>query len=178
MIPNLITLMRLFLVPFTIAMIGEGDWRLAFYAFVLAGFSDAVDGFIARRFDMRTELGAYLDPLADKALLVSLFVTLGWLGQIPAWLAIVVVSRDIMIVSGILLAWLLGSPMAIRPAAISKLNTLVQILMAGTALGIRAYGLDIGSFLTYAEIGVGILTTVSALDYLNHWLKHFQESEA
>ena len=68
--------------------------------FVIAGVSDAVDGLLARRFDLRTELGAYLDPLADKALLVSIYVTLGDLGKLPAWLAILVVSRDIMIVGG------------------------------------------------------------------------------
>jgi len=106
MIPNLITIGRLVLVPFVVAMIVQKDWDLAFFAFVLAGLSDAVDGFVARRFDLRSDLGAYLDAIADKALLVSIYVTLAIVGVIPSWLAIVVVSRDIMIVGAIELPWL------------------------------------------------------------------------
>ena len=88
--------------PLVIVMIMQERWSAAFVLFVVAGISDAVDGFIARRFDMRSELGAYLDPIADKALLVSIYVTLAVVGVLPVWLAIVVVSRDVMIVAAIL----------------------------------------------------------------------------
>src|SRR5688500_14493920 len=90
-IPNLITIARLIMVPLVIVMIGQGQWMTAFVLFMAAGLSDAVDGFIAKRFDMRSELGAYLDPLADKALLMSIYVTLSVTGVLPGWLAVTVV---------------------------------------------------------------------------------------
>ena len=98
-IPNLITLARLLMTPLAISMIVSQRFFAAFMIFLLAGVSDAVDGFIARKFNLRTELGAYLDPLADKALLISIYVSLSAYAGLPAWLTIVVVSRDIMIFS-------------------------------------------------------------------------------
>ena len=97
-IPNLITLGRILLVPVVVWAISSGAMWIAFVLFLAAGVSDAVDGFLAKRFNMTTELGAYLDPLADKALIVSIYVTLGINNVIPRWLVILVVSRDIMIV--------------------------------------------------------------------------------
>ena len=94
--------------------------RLAFVLFLAAGVSDAVDGFLAKRFDMATELGAYLDPLADKALIVSIYVTLGITGAIPLWLVILVVSRDIMIVGAVILSWVVDKPMTLRPLMVSS----------------------------------------------------------
>ena len=114
--------------------------RLAFLLFLAAGISDAVDGFLAKRFGMTTELGAYLDPLADKALIVSIYVTLGITGVIPRWLVILVVSRDIMIVGAIMLSWLVDKPVKIKPLWCRKLNTVAQIVFAGlvlAALGFR-----------------------------------------
>src|SRR3954453_596553 len=143
-IPNLITIARLIMVPLVIVMIGQGRWMTAFVLFVAAGVSDAVDGYIARRFDMRSELGAYLDPLADKALLVSIYVSLAIVGQMPGWLAIVVVSRDIMIVGAVVLSWLLGKPMEINPSRLSKANTAAQIALAALFLGLRSLSIDIG----------------------------------
>ena len=174
MIPNLITLCRLALVPFVIAMMSKGEFRAAFFGFMLAGFSDAIDGYIARRFDMRTELGAYLDAIADKVLLTSIFVTLSITGQIPGWLAIIVVSRDIAIVGGILLAAFIGAPMEIKPNRLSKLNTVFQIIFAGTVLGARAFGLDIEFAIDNAEYLVAALTIASTVAYLVQWLKHLE----
>src|SRR5688500_16125671 len=107
---------------------------LAFGLFLAAGISDAVDGFLAKRFNMTTELGAYLDPVADKAMIVSIYVSLGITGAIPRWLVILVVSRDIMIVGAVMLSWLMGKPVAIRPLMVSKLNTVAQIVFAGLLL--------------------------------------------
>src|SRR5919107_5285177 len=106
-IPNIITIGRLILVPIVIVMIMQGRWTAAFVLFVVAGVSDGVDGYIARRFDMRSEFGAYIDPLADKALLVSIYVSLSVVGELPGWLAIVVVSRDAMILSAIVVSRLM-----------------------------------------------------------------------
>ena len=111
-IPNLITLGRILLVPVVVWAIASGEqyiW-IAFVLFLAAGVSDAVDGYLAKRFHMTTELGAYLDPLADKALIVSIYLTLGIKGLIPGWLVILVVSRDIMIVGAVMLSWLVGIP--------------------------------------------------------------------
>src|ERR1700684_130948 len=125
-IPNLITLGRLLLAPLTVLMIASGRFMEAFLIFVVAGVSDAVDGYIAKRFDLRTELGAYLDPLADKALLISIYVSLSIYAGLPAWIAITVVSRDVMILMAVLISWLLDQPVEIRPVWVSKLNTVAQ----------------------------------------------------
>ncbi len=95
--------------------ITAGEMRIAFLLFLLAGLSDLVDGYLAKRFNMATELGAYLDPLADKALIVSIYVTLGIAGAIPPWLVILVVSRDIMIVSAVILSWVMDKPVPLKP---------------------------------------------------------------
>ena len=87
-----------------------GQSKIAFFVFVCAGISDAVDGYLAKRFDWSTELGSYLDPLADKLLIVSIFIALGVRNELPLWLVIAVVSRDILIVAAVLLAWLLDQP--------------------------------------------------------------------
>ena len=105
-IPNLISVLRLLLVPLTVWLIISEAYGWAFVTFMVAGISDGIDGYLARRFDWRTRLGAYLDPLADKTLLVSVFVTLGLLKLIPAWLVITVVSRDALIIGAVLLFWI------------------------------------------------------------------------
>ena len=97
-IPNIITLGRILLVPIIVWAIASSQMEIAFAIFIIAGVSDAVDGFLAKRFNMASELGALLDPLADKALLVSIYVALGIWGAVPRWIVILVVSRDIMIV--------------------------------------------------------------------------------
>src|ERR1700719_3742494 len=110
-IPNLITLARILSVPVMVWAIVTGWMLAAFLLFLAAGVSDAIDGYLAKRFGMTSELGAYLDPLADKALIVSIYVTLGISGDMPRWLVILVVSRDIMIVGAVLLSWLVGKPL-------------------------------------------------------------------
>ena len=171
-IPNLITVFRLILVPVVIVMILQGRWPVAFVLFVVAGVSDAVDGFIARRFDMRSEFGAYIDPLADKALLVSIYVALAVIGVLPSWLAILVVSRDLMIVAAVLLSWVMARPVTIRPLMISKLNTVAQIGLAALVLAAKAFGVDAGPFFLFAMLAVAGLTVTSTGAYLAGWLRH------
>src|SRR3712207_6101069 len=122
-IPNLITVFRLCLVPFVVLMILQGRWVAAFAAFLVAGVSAGIDGYIARRFDMRSEFGAIIDPLADKALLVSIYVTLAVVGVLPDWLTVVVVSRDVIMVMAIMVSWLMDRRMEIRPMLVGKANT-------------------------------------------------------
>jgi cardiolipin synthase len=171
-IPNLITIARLIIVPIVIVMIMQGRWPAAFVLFVVAGVSDAVDGFIARRFDMRSEFGAYIDPIADKALLMSIFVTLAAAGVLPSWIAIVVVSRDLMIVSAVLLSWVMERPVEIKPLLVSKLNTAAQIGFAALILATKAFGVDLQGFEDAATVVVAALTVASAGAYLAGWLRH------
>lgn len=171
-IPNLITIFRLILVPVVIVMIMQGRWATAFTLFVVAGVSDGIDGFIARRFDMRSEFGAYIDPLADKALLVSIYVTLSIVGIIPSWLAIVVVSRDMMIVAAVLLSWVMARPVEIKPLAVSKINTAAQIAFAALVLSTNAFGVEIEAVADGAMFVVAALTVASAGAYLAGWLRH------
>ena len=114
-IPNIITLARIILVPVIVWAIASNQMEFAFAVFVVAGVSDAVDGFLAKRFNMTSELGALLDPLADKALLVSIYIALGIWGAIPRWIVILVVSRDIMIVGAVIVSWLFDKPVPMKP---------------------------------------------------------------
>src|SRR5947208_6321230 len=177
-IPNLITLGRILLVPVVIWAITAGEMRIAFLLFLAAGISDAVDGFLAKRFGMQTELGAYLDPLADKAMIVSIYVALGIANVIPRWLVILVVSRDIMIVSAVMLSWLVRKPMALKPLLVSKLNTVAQIVLALfvlAALGFR-FNADIATKPLMAL--VALLTLLSIAFYLAEWVRHMNGVEA
>lgn len=177
-IPNLITLGRILLVPFVVWAIASGEMWIAFVLFLAAGVSDAVDGFLAKRFHMTTMLGAYLDPLADKALIVSIYLTLGINGLIPRWLVILVVSRDILIVGGIMLSWVVGSPLKIRPLLVSKLNTVAQILFACVVLGALGFDLQLET-LTIVLMGlVAALTLLSVAAYLAEWVRHMNSISA
>ncbi|MCB1378357.1 MAG: CDP-alcohol phosphatidyltransferase family protein [Alphaproteobacteria bacterium] len=176
-LPNFITIGRIFLVPLTIWLIISDAYGLAFMTFVVAGVSDGIDGYLARRLNIRTELGAYLDPLADKALLVSVYITLGLLKELPAWLVIAVVSRDVLIVSGIILSWLLGKPMRVAPLMISKLNTTIQIILIVAVLGAKALDRDFGQLIWWGAIVAGVLTAASALAYVVAWLRHMAQDQ-
>jgi cardiolipin synthase (CMP-forming) len=171
-IPNIITIGRLIIVPFVIVMIMQQRWSTAFILFVVAGVSDAVDGFIARNFNQKSEFGAYIDPIADKALLVSIYVTLAVVGAIPSWLAIVVVSRDAMIVAAVLLSWVMSRPVEIKPLLVSKLNTAAQIAFAAFALAANAFGAELAGLEDVAMLLVAALTIASAGAYLGGWLRH------
>ena len=174
-LPNMITLARLCLVPLSIMLIASQTWTLAFVVFISAGLSDALDGWLAKRFKLETELGAYLDPLADKALLVSIYVTLALGHQVPAALAVLVVSRDIMIVSAVLISFALDKRVQIKPLFVSKLNTVAQIAFAGLVLASKAFALDLGSGFYLALAAVAALTLASAAAYLMQWFRHMSK---
>ena len=171
-LPNSITIGRLLLVPLTVWLIISEAYGAALAAFALAGVSDAIDGYLARRLNQRSELGAYLDPVADKALLVSVYVTLGLAKDIPAWLTIMVVSRDILIVGAIILAWVLGRPLRVAPLMVSKVNTVAQIVFAVLVLGAAAADRDFGWLATGGSLLVGALTVASGGAYLVTWVRH------
>ena len=158
--------------PVVVWAISSGQMWIAFVLFLVAGVSDAVDGFLAKRFGMTSELGAYLDPLADKALIVSIYVALGISGVIPGWLVILVVSRDIMIVGAVVLSWLIGSPVMMKPLLVSKLNTVAQIVFACVVLGSLGYNIE-AKTLTLVLMGlVAVLTLLSVAAYVREWIRH------
>ncbi len=171
-IPNLITLARILLVPVIIWAITSGQMAIAFILFLGAGVSDAVDGFLAKRFGMASDIGRYLDPLADKVLIVSIYVALGVTGAIPRWLVILVVSRDILILGGILLAWFVDHPIAVKPVMVSKLNTAAQILFAGLVLAMLGFGIGAEWLLTAVMAVVAVLTLLSVGAYVRDWVRH------
>ena len=132
-IANIITFGRLCLVPVAVWLALEGRTMITFWLFLTAGASDAVDGWLARRRGP-TAVGALLDPIADKALLVSMYVTLAAIHVLPDWLAILVVFRDVVIVGGVLALSVLGMKVEIRPLMVSKVNTVLQIGLVAVAL--------------------------------------------
>jgi cardiolipin synthase (CMP-forming) len=171
-LPNFITLGRIISVPVIFWLLLSGQSKIAFFVFVCAGISDAVDGYLAKRFDWTTELGSYLDPLADKLLLVSIFIALGVRNELPLWLVIAVVSRDILIVAAVLLAWLLEQRVVIKPLAVSKANTLSQILLAATVLADAGFGLGLATSRVVLVWITGALTLLSLAAYLRAWFLH------
>jgi cardiolipin synthase (CMP-forming) len=177
-LPNLISLGRLLLVPLAISLILEGSYWAAFWIFIIAGISDALDGFIAKRFDRRTRLGALLDPLADKILLVSVYVTLGIAGQLWAWLVVLVVFRDVMIIGGFLLIQAITvMPKPFQPLFISKVNTGVQVLLVGYVLARRGLEVDAGVVDLVLGSAVAVTTVVSGITYLVRWARILARSE-
>jgi cardiolipin synthase len=176
-IPNLITLARILLVPVIIWAIGSGQMAAAFVLFVIAGISDAVDGFLAKRFHMQSEVGALLDPLADKALLVSIYVSLGLASDFPRWLVILVVSRDVIIIGAVIVSWLLGRPIPMKPLMVSKLNTVAQVTYAALALATLGFGLELPLLDAALKIVVTVLTLASVAAYLVEWARHMNELE-
>jgi cardiolipin synthase len=150
--------------------------RIAFFVFLAAGVSDAVDGFLAKRFKWTSELGAYLDPLADKILIVSIYIALAISGQIPLWLVIGVVSRDILILLAVLLSWLMDRPFVIKPLTISKLNTAAQLILATTVLGDNAFGLGLDTVRLALVWITGVSTALSLAAYLQLWVRHMTGS--
>jgi cardiolipin synthase len=171
-IPNLISILRLLLVPGVVLAMLQARWDWAFAGFVVAGISDGVDGFIARQFNQRSRLGAYLDPMADKLLLVSVFVVLGLVNQLPLWLVVAVVSRDGLIICAVVLSSVMGHPVEMKPLLVSKANTAIQIILAAEVLAELTFGMHLDPLRSALIILSGLLTVASAAAYLVAWLRH------
>jgi cardiolipin synthase len=165
-LPNVITFARLCMVPMAVWFVLEHGLIEAFFIFVAAGLSDAVDGWLARRSGGGNSVGALLDPVADKALLVSMYVTLAAVGELPDWLTILVVFRDVVIVGGVIVLSVLGMPVVIRPLYVSKLNTALQIVLVAVTLllvGFALPGVWVKQVLIWA---VGTTTLASGAAYV------------
>ena len=140
-LPNVISFGRLCAVPLAFWLIIDHRLAGAFILFILAGASDAVDGWLARRKGGGNAVGAVLDPVADKALLVTMYVTLAAVGEMPDWVAVLVVFRDMIIVGGVVVLAILGLPVTIRPLFVSKVNTLLQIVLVALTLFLAGFGI-------------------------------------
>ena len=169
-LPNIITLARIALVPVLILLLKDQDYAAGLIVFVIAGASDALDGYLAKRLNVQSRLGAILDPVADKLLLVSAYVMLTVLGHIPFWLVLVVVFRDLLIVGGYMLYTSHAGPVKMRPSILSKLNTLMQIALATLVLAQQAAGLDWPLTIDVLVVAVLITTVVSGAHYLWSWM--------
>lgn len=174
-IPNLLTILRFLLVPVVVWAISQGQDLVAFAVFVIAGVTDGADGFIAKKWNLSSRLGAYLDPLADKALLVSIFVALGFVGQLPVWLVVAVVARDLLILAAVVVSSLLGQTVPIRPLFVSKVTTVAQILLAALVLADLAFSLDLARPRAVMVLVAAALTAASAAAYLVVWLRFMSE---
>ena len=190
-IPNIITLGRIICVPIIIWLILNEAWVGAFSIFVFAGISDALDGWIAKNFNAASQLGAYLDPIADKALLVSIYVTLGMQEVLESWVVILVVSRDVLIIGAVILAMVIGQRLAMAPLMISKVNTTFQIVLAASVLAALAFGFvwsdaiidsDLVTFLIvdavfFLSVLVAVTTVWSGASYLRVWTQSVATSD-
>jgi len=171
-IPNLLTLLRMGLVPWFLIAVLQGDSIVALSIFLVAGISDGLDGFIARFFNQRSVLGAYLDPLADKVLLTTAFVTLAIPGThsgvlIPVWVTVLVLARDVLILMVSLVLYLTHQVTRFPPAVISKLTTAVQITAIFLVL-VSGISEGVGELATTALYAVAVLTVGSGLFYIWH----------
>jgi cardiolipin synthase (CMP-forming) len=162
---NIITFGRLCAVPLAFWLVLEHRIGDAFLLFVAAGLSDALDGWLARRYGGNA-IGALMDPVADKALLVTMYITLATVGALPDWLAILVVFRDLLIVGGVVVLAVLGHAVVIRPLYISKLNTLMQIVLIGVSLFEGGFGVGIPGLAVALTWSVVVTTLASGAAYV------------
>lgn len=170
-IPNIITVCRIALVPLVIVSLIHAHFSDAFVLFLIAGVSDALDGLLARRFQWTSRFGSIIDPLADKLLLVSCFITLTWLQQLPIWLLIAVIARDVLISVGVCILPSLIGRYDFQPSIMSKVNTFLQILLVSLAIFQLAFA-ELPSLVIPLLIPLVFFTTaVSLLAYLWVWGK-------
>lgn len=169
-IPNLITSIRIILVPIFVIYLINDELLPALVVFILAGLSDGVDGLVARLFDQKSKLGSYLDPLADKILLVTAFVVLATMELVPPWLTVIVISRDILILLGVLILFLNGQDFTIKPSVWSKITTCLQLGSVFIVLS-KDYLHLAPQFSIYLFWVTGILTVSSGLHYMRYWFQ-------
>lgn len=176
-LPNAISLLRIALIAPILILILNDQFGWALTLFFVAGFSDGLDGYLAVRYDWTTRLGGLLDPAADKLLITGMFITLAWIGQIPVWLAAVVILRDVVIVSGAVAYNFIVKPVPGEPTRISKLNTALQMLFVLFVLSRAGFGWP--EKITITLLGASILITVviSGVDYVWSWSRRARAGE-
>jgi cardiolipin synthase len=168
-LPNIITFLRFLLLPPVVMLLLNRRYDAAMLVFAVAGFSDALDGYLAKRYHWTSRLGALLDPLADKLMLVSGFVALAWLGLIPPWLVALIILRDVVIVTGAVVYHLRIEKLEAAPSVVSKLNTFAQILLILAVMFSQAFRPLPAVWMDVLIYGVLLLTLWSGFDYVWTW---------
>jgi cardiolipin synthase (CMP-forming) len=177
-IPNMITVARFAAIPVIVIAMARDAWMLAFVLFALSGISDGIDGYIARNFQQHSAVGAYLDPLADKALTFAVYSAFVYHGLLPGWLLVLIVVRDVAIIIGAGILTLRGKAGSVRPLMISKVNTAVLILLAAWVLASNAFGWSHIPLTGPLVIAVVVLTAVSAAAYGRKIVEYFRRTQA
>jgi len=176
-IPNLLTLLRILLVPLIVIFLIDEAYLKALITFFISGITDALDGFLARLLHQKTVLGAYLDPIADKALLVTCFLTLSIEGIIPGWLTVVVISRDVIILAGTFILFMMSVSFEIKPILISKITTALQIITVLLVLILKSLpGSFDYSWILFLYWLTALFTIISGLKYISVGMKHYSEA--
>jgi len=170
-------MMRIALVAPILMLILQGSFGWALALFWLAGFSDGVDGYLAKRFSWHTRLGALLDPIADKLLVAGLFITLAYTGDIPVWLAVSVILRDVVIVAGATAYNFLVRPVQGEPTRVSKLNTALQLLFLLFVISRAGFGWPDEISITILGASVLITVVISGVDYVWSWSRRARRGE-
>jgi len=165
-VPNILTIIRIGLVPWLLVLLQAEQYSLSLGIFVIAGVTDGLDGFIAKRFNAQTKLGALLDPLADKALLVSTYIMLSIMQFVPFWLMVVVVFRDLVIVGGYLIMRLFFDSIKVQPLFVSKVNTFVQITFIILVLVSLSGNFNFSTLLTILSYAVLTTSIISGSAYV------------
>ena len=168
-LPNAISLIRVALVAPILVLLLNGRHDAALVPFLVAGFSDGLDGYLAKRFDWHSRVGALLDPIADKLLVAGILVTLSITGHLPVWLAAIVILRDVIIVGGAMAYNFLVRPVEGEPTRISKLNTALELLLILFVISRAGFGWP--DQITITMLGAAVLVTVviSGIDYVWSW---------
>jgi cardiolipin synthase (CMP-forming) len=169
-LPNYITLLRIILIPFFINLMIYGYYGSALTVFAVACITDALDGLIARLTNTKTELGAFLDPIADKLLIISAFVTLVLLGMLPVWLVMIVVSRDVILVLGSIVLYYSDHVFTARPSIVGKATTLLQLIVVVLSLVLKNFGTELGA-MTALQWATAGLTLTSGSQYVIRGIK-------
>ena len=170
-LPNAISTLRIILVVPILMLILRNDFAIALALFVVAGFSDGVDGYLAKRFQWHTRLGALLDPVADKLLVNGVFIALAYMQLVPVWLAAVVIGRDVIIIGGAAAYNLLVKPLQGEPTTVSKLNTMFELLFLLFVLSRAAFGWPDKIAITVLGAAILITVVISGIDYVWTWSK-------
>jgi cardiolipin synthase (CMP-forming) len=170
-LPNILSALRLALAPVTAWLIVTGEFTAAFAVFVVAGATDALDGWLAKKLDCPTTVGKFLDPAADKLLMLAAFLALAWESHIPSWIALVVILRDLLIAGSVGVARIAGAKLDTTPMFLGKLSTVLQVAYVALHLAALAFGLSLAAIGEADAYIVAAITSLSGGAYLTRFIE-------
>ena len=176
-IPNIISIFRILLILPVLLLIFRSQYQWALFLFLIAGLSDALDGYLAKHFGWRTRVGALLDPVADKLLIAGSYIVLAWLNLIPFWLATIVVSRDLIIAIGVFIYSFIIEPFEGEATRISKINTFLELLFVLVILCSIAFDWPANSVITVIGSAVLVTVFISGIDYIISWIRRIRSHD-